>query len=193
MYLKPFLIPALIPIAWTIENNQVRRLLTVSLFFSFLGDVFLILEGQLFFILGLVSFLLAHIFYITLSLRFISLSIHFKLSILTGLFFFLYLISFLRFLAPYLGELLIPVIIYALVLAFFGMIGCLIYLKHRSVPSLFLMFGSLFFIASDSLLASATFVQTFSLHHFWVMLTYLIAQYCIVFGFSNNSISSSKF
>lgn len=181
-FIKPLLIPALIPIVWTIENDQVKRLLIVSLFFSFLGDVFLIFEGQLFFILGLVSFLLAHVFYITLSIRFVSISNYFVHSLIIGLLFLAYLVLFLRYLSPYLGELLIPVIAYATLLAFFGMLGGLLFIKYKSAPSLSLMLGSLFFIASDSLLAISTFRGSFNHDRLMIMFTYLSAQFFIVQG-----------
>jgi uncharacterized membrane protein YhhN len=70
---KPVLLPALIVllIFSTGSNAKGRILLLSALFFSWLGDVFLLLENRnaLFFIFGLACFLTTHIFYIIYFLR----------------------------------------------------------------------------------------------------------------------------
>ncbi len=64
---KPLLIPILILfLVFTKTTAPRKNLLLIGLFFSWLGDMFLLFEdkNKLFFIFGLVSFLTTHIFYI---------------------------------------------------------------------------------------------------------------------------------
>src|SRR3990167_10203541 len=67
-YLKPFLIPLLILAVIFSENFSSKKILTIALLFSWIGDVILMFadRGELYFIFGLVAFLISHIVYIIL-------------------------------------------------------------------------------------------------------------------------------
>ena len=69
---KPLLVPALLLLLfYTNAAVAGKKLLVIGLFFSWMGDVFLLFEYKyaLFFIFGLASFLTTHIFYIIYFLR----------------------------------------------------------------------------------------------------------------------------
>ena len=69
---KPLLIPALGLLLFCTDTTLPgKKLLLFGLFFSWMGDIFLLLESKhsLFFIFGLAGFLTTHIFYILYFLR----------------------------------------------------------------------------------------------------------------------------
>ena len=149
-----------------------------GLFFSFLGDVFLLKSGELYFMLGLASFLLAHIIYIKITARFIKKKSLSKITV-TALPFLALFITFLLFLKDHLGEMLYPVILYGIIISVFGMIATLNYISNKSRANLWLFFGALFFILSDSILAINKFYSTKEVYGLLVMVTYIIAQFLI--------------
>ena len=86
------------------------------------------------------------------------------------------------FLLPYLGQLKIPVLIYAAVIC--TMLLCAMN-THSNVadPSNKLYFaGALSFVLSDSLLAINKFYHPLLLANTMIMLSYCLAQYLIVSG-----------
>ncbi|MGC4103334.1 lysoplasmalogenase [Ferruginibacter sp.] len=184
---KPLLVPVLI--AWLFYSNTTvpfKKLLLTGLFFSWLGDVFFLLEDKNpnFFIFGLASFLLTHIFYIIyfLKIRSANTSLLKKQPLLivlvTG-----YGCTLLWLLYPHLGALTIPVIVYAIVIC--TMLTCSIHIftKVNKPANLLYLAGAAFFVLSDSLLAINKFYQPFAFAGVCIMLTYCAAQYCIVNGF----------
>ena len=83
---------------------------------------------------------------------------------------------------PRLGELKIPVMIYALVLTLM-VVQSVFRLGRTSAKSFWLVFfGAAFFMVSDSLLAINKFYQPISFAGVWVMITYITAVYLIVDG-----------
>jgi uncharacterized membrane protein YhhN len=83
---------------------------------------------------------------------------------------------------PVLGDLKIPVMIYALVLTLM-VLNALFRYGRTSMKSFLLVFlGAILFMASDSMLAINKFLQPFSGAGVWIMLTYCVAQFLIVEG-----------
>lgn len=184
---KPLLVPTLILLLWLTKTNKPgKNLLLAGLFFSWAGDVFLMLENRspLFFIIGLVCFLTTHIFYIIyfVSLRspYISLL---KKQPLLPLLVLGYGISLVWLLFPHLGKLTVPVIIYATVICTMLICSLHIFYKAPSPANLYYILGAAAFVLSDSLLAINKFYQSFTGAGILIMLTYCIAQYFIVKGF----------
>jgi uncharacterized membrane protein YhhN len=88
----------------------------------------------------------------------------------------------LSVLLPALGDLKIPVIVYASVISvmlLFAYNGLLIWKKPANQ---YVFFGALFFVVSDSILAINKFHMPIQKSSFIIMLTYLVAQYLIVKG-----------
>lgn len=185
-FLKPFLIPLLGFAVYVSEKFSSKNMLLTALLFSWIGDVVLIFadKGELYFILGLVSFLISHILYCMLF----SKQIKFEAKknkvvfVLGVLLIAMYLIGMLAVLVPSLGDLKIPVIVYASVISMmllFAFNGFLVWGRsgNRSV-----FVGAIVFVMSDSILAINKFYTPVERSSFFIMLTYLVAQYLIVLG-----------
>lgn len=185
-YLKPALIPLLIVGVYFSKKFPTQNILLTALVFSWIGDVILLFAdiAEIYFILGLVSFLISHIIYCVLFNR----QIKEKTKKDTIIFIFgsliiaCYLIGMLSVLLPALGDLKIPVIVYASVISvmlLFAYNGLLIWKKPANQ---YVFFGALFFVVSDSILAINKFHMPIQKSSFIIMLTYLVAQYLIVKG-----------
>ena len=185
-YLKLFLLPFLMYWVATFDSFPTKKILILALTFSWIGDCILLFsdKGEMYFIVGLVAFLLSHLVYIGVFNKEI------KTEIKTNAFAFwigigvvlLYLISMVALLIGDLGVLKIPVIGYAItisVMLLFAFKGSL----HWSKPSNFyILIGAILFVSSDSILAINKFHTSIPLASFWIMVTYLSAQFCITFG-----------
>lgn len=157
------------------------RLIVIGLFFSFLGDVFLMWDE--YFIPGLICFLLTHVFYIIYFLRLASKHGSFvKKNWWLILPLAAYAVGMVWFLFPKLGALAAPVAIYAAVIS--TMLASCINLFKQIEKSAYTYFiaGAFFFVLSDSLLAINKFYQSFSFAGIAIMSTYVLAQYLIVRG-----------
>lgn len=174
---KPFILLSLIAL-YAMSVSKINKIYILALIFSFFGDVFLMYHGELYFMVGLISFLIAHLFFIKIVVNKIRES---KISnVVFSVSPFLILLLFLIFfLNPYLKDLLIPVIIYGVVISIFGMVAVLDYLNTHSKKSLFMMFGAILFISSDSLLAINKFYSANDIFAVLVMVTYIMSQYLI--------------
>jgi len=173
---------------WQIRSIRARPvwMFIAALFFSWLGDVLLMFGAQpLFFVLGLGAFLLAHIGY---CISFLATDARMSEEPVllrkprAILLFMVYFAIMLAALWPGLGDLKVPVIIYA------AAITCMIALalnRWKRVPqgSFAPVFaGAMLFVLSDSVLALNKFVVAIPLAPFWIMSTYMAAQYLIVQG-----------
>ena len=184
---KPMLIPALLLLLfYTRSTVPGKNLLLIGLFFSWMGDVFLMFENRnaLFFIFGLASFLTTHIFYIIYFLRIRSANA----SLLTKQPLFIalvlaYVITLVWQLYPYLGDLKIPVMLYAAIICTMLLCSLHIFYKVNKRAARYYLVGAAAFVVSDSLLAINKFYQPFVYAGVFIMLTYCAAQYFIVRGF----------
>ena len=153
----------------------------LALLFSLAGDVLLMFIdiSASFFLSGLVAFLLAHIMYIMVFLDK-------KNSKKTALIFItvllIYAIGIFYLLKDGLGDMLIPVIVYMLVILTMVLTSTM-RKDNVSKQSYNLVFlGAIFFVISDSFLAINKFYQPVPLSKIIIMSTYSLAQYLIVLG-----------
>ena len=188
-YLKPFLLPLLVVAVYLSEKFKTKTLLLTALTFSWIGDVILLFadKGEIYFILGLVAFLVSHVFYIVLfSKQTISKTISNKLSFVASIaLILLYFFGMITTLGPKLGPLTVPVVVYAIVISsmlFFALKGSF---QWNTIPYQSVLIGAVLFIASDSILAFNKFYQPIPYASFLIMITYLGAQYGIVWGILN--------
>lgn len=184
--LKPFLLPILVFAVASSAHFGTKKILITALTFSWIGDVILLFadKGEIYFILGLVAFLVSHVFYIVLfSKQTISKTISNKLSFGAGIgLILLYFFGMITTLGPKLGSLTIPVVIYAVVIStmlFYALKGSF---QWNTIPYQSVLIGAIFFISSDSILAFNKFDQPIPYASFLIMITYLAAQFCIVWG-----------
>jgi uncharacterized membrane protein YhhN len=187
VYTKPLLMPILI---WAYLRNQENntlfaRLIIAALFFSWLGDIFLMFDklDSIYFILGLSSFLTTHILYIFYFLRINSgNNSYLKKRPLMLLAIVAYTIELLYILWPRLDMMRIPVTVYAIVIT--TMLGAAAwqYGKIAVKPAMLFIGGAFLFVLSDSALALNKFHDPLPGGGVFVMLTYVAAQTLIVLG-----------
>lgn len=182
---KPFLMPLLALLYWLAMrgSGRLEGYLLIGLLFGFLGDTLLLGTSDKMFTGGLLAFLAGHIFYILLYLR------HFSLSALSP------------------AGILVPAVLYALLLWVIvkklfpslkkqdkpGVGVYMVAILLMSFTALQLVLtggswwpfaGSLLFVASDTMLAFQNFkYRPTPLSRVSIMLTYLLAQSFIMFGF----------
>lgn len=185
-YLKPFLLPFLILAVYVHERFNTQRILLTALILSWIGDIILMFadNGKLYFIAGLIAFLLSHISYIKLFSK--QLKIYLKKSKIifwigvTAIAF--YLIVMMLILLPSLGDLKIPVFLYALTISIMLLFALKGFLNWQKPANIYILIGAIVFVASDSLLAFDKFYAPLQYSSILIMATYLIAQYLIVDG-----------
>lgn len=184
---KPLLMPLLIT-AFVIghdRKNVYSRLMISGLFFSWLGDIFLMLESSdgIYFILGLSCFLTTHILYIFYFLNIKAEGTSFyKLHPYLLAFVVVYGASLLYLLWPGLGELKIPVLVYAIIICIMLSMALWQYQRIETQTSKLFILGALLFVTSDSVLAINKFRQPVPLGGIIIMTTYVAAQVMIVLG-----------
>jgi len=186
-FVKPLLIPVLmVLLVYSKVNSAGKGLLLIGLFFSFLGDVFLLYEykNSMFFIFGLASFLITHICYIIyfLKIKSVQTSLLRQQPWLAALV-AAYGCSLVMLLYPGLGDLKIPVIVYAAVICCMLLCSLHVFYKTGRPANVYFITGALFFVISDSLLAVNKFLNPFPIAGVLIMFTYCAAQFFIVKGF----------
>jgi len=181
---KTLLVP-LLTLFYIISVANLNGVILSALICCFIGDFFLLWsQKKTFFIAGLLSFLMGHIFYTIAFLQ----TTYFLSGIPKWFYFSLlpyiwYGIFILKKLNPYLHSMKVPVIVYlnVILIMSFASFSRIWALKGLSFWLPFV--GSIFFIASDSLLAFRNFKTKLSRGWASIMITYIFAQFLIVFGF----------
>ncbi len=186
---KPAIVMSLIIFFWKESHSvskSIRNLTLLALVFSLLGDVLLMFVEQSpnYFMVGLVAFLLAQLMYILVFLkhRNPSKKLIWSITILD-----VYGIGLFLFLKDYLGDMLIPVLIYMLVILTMATTSFLREGKVSEISYGFVVLGAILFMVSDSLLALNKFYYELPFSSILIMLTYALAQYFIVFGIKRAS------
>jgi uncharacterized membrane protein YhhN len=190
-FTKPLLLFSLM--AWfysqTPTRSRAEKLFLVGLIFSWVGDIFLMFTdvAEIYFMLGLGAFLIAQANYALAFLvdargreNLLKNKPWLSLPVLA------YGGYFVWMLYPHLGALIIPVIGYAIVLVLMGVtaLNRIPAVAPRSAS--LVLVGALLFIASDSILAYAKFVEPFVYHRILIMTTYGVAQFALVWGMLAN-------
>jgi uncharacterized membrane protein YhhN len=191
-YLRGFTKPliTIVLMIWLFLSTKLKgrfhkRILT-GLIFAFAGDVLLMMqtENSNFFIYGLIAFLLCHIFYIRAFTLDHKSNPNFKNSFFlwavggfaifcSGLFFYL---------QPNLGAMQFPVLMYAIIITLMAIMAVNRYGKVNIFSFKLILYGALFFLLSDSVLAVNKFSTPIAQSGSLIMATYMIAQYLIVYG-----------
>lgn len=191
LFSKPLLMPALL--AWAIAESRFHKVklrvsIIIALTFSFLGDTFLLFDAndEIFFLLGLGSFLVAQTAYAFTFFKDIHKPIPFSSAYQFAVIAFVvaYVSIFFYKLFSSLGEMAIPVFIYAIAVGSMGMMAAL---RFKSVPSKsfsLVLLGAVLFIISDTFIALDKFIFDGQLPFasMIIMSTYIIAQFLIVKG-----------
>lgn len=162
-------------------HTSTRRITLLALAFSLLGDVLLMFvdTSSLFFITGLIAFLIAHVMYVLVFLKKKNATVKpygFVIILL------LYACGLFYVLKDGLGNLLIPVILYMTVILSMSTSAFIRKGTVSKLSYLLVFVGALFFMVSDSILATNKFYEPLTYSGISIMLTYAIAQYLIVIG-----------
>ena len=162
-------------------NITTKLFIVFALIFSLIGDVLLMFveNSPAFFLSGLVAFLIAHIMYIIVFLEKRNAN---KSAIVISVVLLIYAVGIFYILKDGLGDMLIPVILYMLIILTMAITA---WLRKDMVPNIshvLVFIGALLFVISDSTLALNKFYKTLPQSHIIIMSTYAIAQYCIVMG-----------
>lgn len=185
-YLKPFLLPFLFYAVVKSNFFETKKWLLFALLFSWIGDCILLFsdKGELYFIFGLIAFLIAHILFIRLFFRQKTENKNSKNSLFWIGFIgvIAYLVCMLSFLLPTLGDLRMPVGIYAMTISIMQIIALKGAFNWKNNSKYIVLLGATFFVTSDSILAINKFHTPIPLATFWIMLSYLIAQFSITYG-----------
>jgi len=187
IFFKPLIMIGLMMYYW-MQSPKPSMLFIAALIFCWLGDVLLIFQAdnELFFIGGLVGFLIGHVLYIFCYRQFQfapndkellgSQKARFAFPFIlagTGLVVILY---------PSLGNLKIPVMIYALAITLMVLNALFRYGRTTKKSFVLIFLGAIMFMISDSLLAINKFKSPFEGAGALIMLTYCVAQLLIVEG-----------
>lgn len=136
----------------------------IGLIFSFGGDVALLFhDNRKAFLLGLVLFLLAHIVYTIIFAGMTSLS---ALDVVSTLVLVALGVGFYRFIAPNLGTLRVPVIIYIVVISVMvnRALATFVSPMFTHTQAWMIASGAILFYISDMILAAARFWRPFHYH-----------------------------
>lgn len=184
-FFKPLLLPGLLLATNESSNFPTKKWLLLALTFSWIGDVVLMFadKAEIYFILGLVSFLIGHILFIVLFIKQDTLNKPNKLVFGIGILAVAaYLYTMLTILLPTLGDLKIPVTVYAFIISLMLTMAIRGALTWRNPMNILILNGAIAFVTSDSILAINKFFNPLPNASLLIMSTYLIAQYLITFG-----------
>ncbi len=177
-YVSKPLLMCILALLYCISSEKPKFWFLLALFFSFLGDVFLLFPK--YFIYGLVSFLIMHLIYVKIISNFLVRKSVFQIlrCFIPFAIFFGGLVS-LIYSELINHKLLIPVIVYGTIISMFGTVSLVNYLQDRSKTSSALLIGAILFIISDSLIAIDLFYASHLMIKLLIMLLYGVSQYVI--------------
>ena len=164
----------LIAILFPAIETRYQIFIIAGLFFSILGDTFLIFSDK-YFKYGLIAFLIGHICYIIAFA--VSAGFHFT--------FWIFLpittigISYLRMILKHTGKMTIPVIIYIIIIMIMGWTAIERYHILPTMGTSLAAFGAIFFIISDAVLALNKFRKPFLSAELIILITYFSAQWLL--------------
>jgi uncharacterized membrane protein YhhN len=193
---KPFIVISLL--AWfysetKLTSSGLKTWVLIALFFSLTGDVLLLFQqnDKLFFLLGLSAFLLAHISY-TAFFHQIRVKEKVKGYVWLLIIVVVYYTLLITFLAPYLGDMKLPVRIYGIVISVMLMLALHMLFIRNKTAGQWMAIGAQLFVLSDSVLAINKFYRPFEWAGVVIMLTYGLAQLLIVAGAARYIQSAEK-
>jgi uncharacterized membrane protein YhhN len=182
----------IIPILLLIYRSHTRqsaesfhRLILAALVCSWAGDVLLQFASynETFFLAGLGSFLIAQLMYV---LAFFSTPGKNRVLFGPGIWLIIPVLAYgtglLYYLWDGLGDMRIPVMVYAIVILTMLSAALNREGKVNRLSYLLVLLGAILFVLSDSLIAVNKFKASFALARIAIMTTYITAQYLIITG-----------
>lgn len=181
---KPFILLSLLGFyVYSVEAININVVL--ALIFSWIGDMFLILNGVKWFAVGGVSFMISHFFFILSYLSNINFAnIDTLVIVILAIFFFITVSIIFSKLKEHLPKALFyPMYLYLLINGAMNCFAIFRFLSSVEIASIITVIGAILFFISDSSLFFVRFKKNCKLKtHFLVMLTYSIGELLIVIG-----------
>lgn len=174
---KPMIMASLIGLYISQVQRQ-NHLFLMAMIMALLGDIFLLFQGDAFFMIGLCCFLIMQGLYYFVFKKDTSgdKAFYFK----TAIPILLTVVLVLAYLWSGLQDMRWPVAVYAFSI---GMMAVAALHRKRELQSYCqVAIGVVFFMISDILLGVSKFGQPFFGHEYLIIFTYMIAQYLIVTG-----------
>lgn len=182
---KVFILPFLILIYIFSVTDGIKAFFVAALIFSWLGDIFLIFKGHVFFAFGGIAFGLAHIFFMVSYAPYIHLNeTGIIIMCIASLIYCLYIFFYFKDLKSFIPKpLFFPMVLYLISNAAMNCFALALFISNPNIITGIIYFGALLFFISDSNLFHVRFKTTENnQNHFIVMLSYIIAEYLIVLG-----------
>lgn len=163
------------------QKTRYFRLVIAGLIFGLVGDICLALPGNIAFRSGLVAFLVGHVLYV---IAFMQLTRRTDWVHLVNLIILAVSGYVLWWLWPYLGAMLVPVLLYIIVISVMlsGAWAVFRNPKIGKVASRLILFGALLFYISDVFVARNRFVETEFLNRLVGLPLYYIGQFLLAFS-----------
>lgn len=190
---KPLIVPSLALFCWlllTREGVRGRRVTTLMLAMAFgaLGDVLLMFSDQGFFLAGLFAFLIGHLFYLC-TIPYPDKNGHKRIFSFVILALLITIMSIASQLFAVKGFMGMCVTAYACVFAFVIHAGIMAAIETKSRLYVVTVIGYVLFVISDTILATGVFTDLkVPMRGFWVMLTYILAQFLIAVSLTKEEI-----
>jgi uncharacterized membrane protein YhhN len=180
---KMCLMPILI-LFYVFKSDDFSFIIISAMFFSWFGDILLIRPGKLRLYAGILNFIAAHILYV---LGFIDLVPEINITALVVS--FLFVLSIEYFLMKKLhiqNNYKFSVIIYGIVIGLLVVFSIQIFIWYKNIFGVLIFIGSILFFISDAVLAYFNTIKAMTKNSLMViMLTYIIAQVCIIISYMN--------
>lgn len=181
---KPLLVPLII-LFYLTSGAHINYFVVAALFFGFLGDLSLLWSSRkIYFAIGLFEFLIGHMFYILAFLQSVQ---YFKV---VPAWYFIFLIPYavygcaiLKAINITMNNMKVPAVVYMCAILMMSFTSSWRIWNGFDLQFFLPFLGSLFFIASDSILAYNSFDTPGKNYETSIMITYILAQLLIVAGF----------
>ena len=172
-----------------LHKSNGNRMLWGAVFFSWLGDIFLIPDDDLFFLMGVGGFWIAQLCYCRLMMgRFknpLKQALQKPTTVVPAVLLLGYLGAVLWIMAPQLEQLFWPIAAYASTLALTVFLATLLVLEQPKKQKMELLLGAVLFMISDSMIAFDAFYFAQPIFTYWIMVTYIPAQFLLVRALKN--------
>jgi len=151
------------------KSSKFKKLMISALLFCLLGDILLLFSA--YFVFGLAAFLVAHILF---TIGFINLK-GFHPHWISFLILYAIGISLFFWLKPGLGDFMIPVGGYVVVICFMAWRGIGLFLKEKRKEFLWIAIAVLLFMFSDTMIAISKFKTDFDYSSIVILSTYWLS------------------
>ncbi|WP_127136354.1 lysoplasmalogenase [Flagellimonas oceanensis] len=172
LVLKPLTTILVISLLFVVPKSQHSRfksIMLAALLFCLMGDILLMFPA--YFVFGLAAFLMAHLLFAFGFINLKGFRSHWAsfvtLYVIGGLLFF--------WLKPGLGQFMVPVTVYVVVICFMAWQGIGLFLREKRKEFLWIGIAVLLFMFSDTMIAIAKFKTDFDYSSILILSTYWLS------------------